>query len=288
MTWIEDKEIITQKYFEIINHNNIELIGVIKDNYEQISPVFPLIEFILARLETIATLIIDDRIWDAEIIMRSALETFIKFLFITTADKDEQLRRIEEYWQYLSEINKLKLSEQAKRNLKYFTDSEMHKLAYLPLVLSDEEENEIRAKWTKAERQKLEQKWSFTEMILSISKANENNPLEMVATLAHGYRMSSHVMHGDETGIQIITERQSRSAEEFEKAHAGHYLRLLSDCSVYCAFIGIETVSFLGLDEKRDFFFKNLDKLDEVKNLFERYKDRVFDDEMYSQYRANK
>ena len=235
MNWSEDKLEITQKYFEVINLNNLELIAILRDHIDEVNPIYPLIEFVISRLETVTTLVIDDRIWDAEIILRSALETFTKFLFITTAEKDEQKKRIEEYWISLAEINKLKLSEQGKKNLKHFGNSELHRLAYLPLVLSEEDENELRKKWTKSERQKVEQKWSFTEMILSISKAYEGKPLEMLITLTHSYRMSSHVMHGDETGILIIKERESRSQEEYQKAHAGHYLRLLSDCSVYWA-----------------------------------------------------
>lgn len=285
MSWNHDKPIITQRYFETINLNNLELIGTIKENYDNVKQIFPLLEFVLTRLETVTTLVIDDRIWDAEIILRSALETFVKFIFITTADKNEQEIRIEEYWNSLAEINSLKLSEQGRKNLEYFGESEIHRLAYLPLILPEELEKELRKKWTKTERQKLEQKWSFTQMVLSISKDYKGQPLEMLVTLSHSYRMSSHVMHGDETGLLIIKERENRSPEEYEKAHAGHYLRLLSDCSVFCAFLGIETMSFLGMHEKRDFYFKNLNKLDDIQELVSKYHGKVFEDEMYNKYR---
>lgn len=284
MNWTEDKIEITEKHFEVININNLELIGMLRDNLDEINPLYPLIEFIITRLETVLTLAIDDRIWDAEIILRSALETFIKFLFITTADKNEQKKRIEEYWISLAEINKLKLSEQGKKNLKLFSHSEMHQIAYLPLVLPENEESQLREKWTKSERQKVEQRWSFTEMILSISKAYEGKPLEMLVALTHSYRMSSHVLHGDETGIQIIRERESRDQEEYEKAHRGHFLRLLSDCSVYCAFLGIESANFLNLNEKKQFFFKNLEKLNDVQKLIEKYQGKVFEDKDYNKY----
>lgn len=286
MNWINDKDLITQKYFEVINLNNLELIAIIRDNYEEIKQIFPLIEFVLTRLETVITLVIDDRIWDAEIILRSALETFVKYIFITTATKEEQSKRIDEYWNSLAEINSLKLSEQGKKNLVHFGNSELHRVAYLPLILPEELENKLREKWPKAERQKMEQKWSFTEMVNSISKAYHGKPLEMIVTLTHSYRMSSHVMHGDETGLQIIKERENRSPEEYQKAHIGHYLRLLSDCSVYCAFLGIETVSFLNLPDKRDFFFKTQEKLKDVQSLITKYHGKVFEDEMYNKYRS--
>ncbi|MGC1633779.1 MAG: hypothetical protein WA749_16840 [Gelidibacter sp.] len=94
-------------------------------------------------------------------------------------------------------------------------------------------------------------------------------------------------MHGDETGLQIIKERESRTPEEYEKAHNGHYLRLLSDCLSYCAFLGIETADFLNLANKRDFFFKNLEKIKDIKILVDKYQGKVFDDSMYNKYRTN-
>lgn len=286
MNWIEDKEIITQKYFELINLNNIELFGIMRSNLNEVQPIQPLIHFIISRIDTIITLAIDDKIWDAEIIMRSALETFIKFIFITKADKEEQKKRIDEYWNLLAEINSIKMSEQAKKNLNHFGDSEIHKLSYLPLILPEELEKELRIKWTKSERQKIEQKWSFTEMIMSLSKLHKDKPLEMLIVLTHGYRLSSHVMHGDETGISIIEERESRTLEEQNKANRAHYIRILSDCLVYCSFVGIETASFLNLPEKANFFFKNHERSGEVENLTNKYKGKVFEDKDYDKYRT--
>lgn len=286
MSWEKDKDKITQKYFEAINVNNVQLFGIIKENLPKMQPILPLIEFIFSRLETVTALILDNRIWDAEIILRSALETFTKFLFITTADKDEQTIRINEYWNSLAEINSIKQSEQAKRNLDHFGESEIHKIAYLPMILTQEEENKLRKKWTKSERQKVEQKWSFTEMIFSISKNYRGKPLEMIVALTHSYRMSSHVMHGDETGILIIRERESRSKEEYEIAMNGHYLRLLSDTFIYCAFIAIETMDFLSLEQNKKFFFENQKSLDDIQELVQKYHEKVFEDPDYDKYKT--
>lgn len=107
----------------------------------------------------------------------------------------------------------------------------------------------------------------------------------MLVTLAHSYRMSSHVMHGDETGVLIIEERESRKQEEKDKANAGHYLRLMSDCSVYSAFVAIETMSFLNLPDKRKFFFENQNTLEDIQELIKKYQGKVFDDPDYDKYR---
>ena len=84
-------------------------------------------------------------------------------------------------------------------------------MAFLPLILPEDLEASLRERWSKAECLKLEQKWSFTEMLLSISKEFRGKPFEILSTLSHSYRMGSHVLHGDETGILIIRERQARS-----------------------------------------------------------------------------
>lgn len=286
MAWKIDRLLISKKYFELININNIELFRIIKENLEELRPVSPLIQFIISRIETVTTLIMNDRLWDAEIILRSGLETFVKFLFITTASKEEREKRLEEYWQSLSEINSIKLSEQAKKNLVHLGDNEIHRLAYRPLVLPEKLEKELREKWTKSKRQKVEQKWSFTEMVNSISQDYHGKPLEIIVTLTHSYRMSSHIMHGDEIGIQIIEEREVRTSSEIEEANAGHFLRLISDCLSYCSSTAVETLMFLGLKKETEFFFKNQKRVTEVDELFNKYKGQVFKGEMYDKYRT--
>jgi hypothetical protein len=71
-------------------------------------------------------------------------------------------------------------------------------------------------------------------------------------------------MHGDETGILIIKERESRNNEAYEVAMRGHYLRLLSDCFIYCAFLAIEIMDFLKLEKNKKFFFKNQKSLQKI------------------------
>jgi hypothetical protein len=283
--WEHDKQIILEKHFEVINSNNLLLFGTIKDYIVEINPILPLIEFTISRLETVTSLIVDNKLWDAEIILRSALETFIKLLFITTSLGEEREKRIHEYWYSLAEINSLTMSEQGKRNLKYFGNSELHKLAYLPLILPEEDEKVLRDKWPRKKRHELEQKWSFSEMLKSISDSYHGQPMEMFLALTHGYRMSSHVMHGDELGISIIKERENRPQEERDKADRGHFLRLISDCCTYCAFVGSESMCFLGLQDKRLTFFKSMENMKSIQDVIAKYSGKVFEESGYDKYR---
>lgn len=283
MTWLDDKQLITERYFEAINVCNIELFGRIKKKLEVARPILPLITFIIERLGTVTTLVTQDRIWDAEIVHRTALETFVKFLFITSADKEEQKIRLNEYWQELEEINRIKQSEQAKKNLVQFGHIEHMRVAYSPNVLQPDEEVRLKAKWNKVSRQKLEQKWSFSEMLNTLAKDYKGKPMEMFTGLAHHYRMASHVGHGDETGVLIIAEREGRPQEQKDIANFAHYLRLMSDSFSYCMWTATETMIFLNEDPK---FFLDLQKsLKDVYELSHKHSEKLYEDPDYDKYR---
>jgi len=151
-------------------------------------------------------------------------------------------------------------------------------------VLSDEEEKRLRTKWPKVERQKLEQKWSFTQIITSLSKNYRGTPMEMFVILSHTYRMCSHISHGDETGILIIRERKSRPQQEQDIANFAHYLRLLSDSFHYCSFVAIEAMYFLN--QNKEFFIKLRSDLKKIEELTEKYHSDLFADKDYDKYRT--
>ena len=153
--WEEDKTTITKKYIELLNSSNIMLFGIIRNHLEATKMIFPIITFILERIDTVIELAERYKIWDAEIVLRSAIETFTKFMYIATASKEEKEQRIDEFWNSLAEINSLKMSEQAKKNLKIFGNSEIHRIAYLPLILPDEIEAELREKWPRKKLQEV-------------------------------------------------------------------------------------------------------------------------------------
>ena len=185
--WEEDKTTITKKYTELLNSSNIMLFGIIRNHLEATKMVFPIITFILERIDTVIELAERYKIWDAEIVLRSAIETFTKLMYIATASKEEKEQRIDEFWNSLAEINSLKMSEQAKKNLKIFGNSEIHRIAYLPLILPDKIEAELREKWPRKKRQEVEKRWSFTEIINEIALKNQGTPLENITALGHGY-----------------------------------------------------------------------------------------------------
>lgn len=281
MEWLEDKRYLSQRYFEAININNFELFGVIKKHQNKLRPLSPLIAFIIDRLSAVTHLAVQDMVWDAEIVHRTALESFIKFLFITSEPSNQELL-LNEYWTDLKEINSLKLSEQAKKNIEQFGHIEIARLAYSPIILPPEKEEILRKKWTKAKRQQLEQKWSFSEILRSLMNNYKGSSNKNFVGLAHSYRMASHVGHGDETGVLIIAERDCRLQEQKDIANFAHFLRLMSDSFDYCIWTAVETAIFVG--EYPKVFIELSKSLNDVHDLVQKYHRKVYEDPDYEQF----
>ena len=98
--------------------------------------------------------------------------------------------------------------------------------------------------------------------------------------------MSSHVTHGDETGIQIINERDSRPEEDRNKAYRGHFLRLFSDCFAFTIQIGILTMTYLDLQDEKIHFVNIMEQINDIKDLEAKYKDKIFEESYYDKYRS--
>jgi hypothetical protein len=284
MSWLQDRKTIADSYKELIDHNNSMLFVKMKENHEEIKDVYPLINFTIERITTVWFLTINDLVWDADIIDRTVLESLIKLMFISNVDGEERSKRLHEFWTDLSEINSLKQSEQAKKNLKEFSD-EISQLAFSPLVLEETIEKELRAKWNRSERSRMSQKWSFSEILKSLLLNYRGKSFEMLIGLAHEYRIASHISHGDETGIGIIDERALRPENERNIAHQGHFIKLLSNCLAYATWTSLLVMDFLKEDQKQ--FMSNITKARRTEELEKKYQGQVFNDPDYDKYRKN-
>ena len=279
----EDRIKISESYVDAINKSNLELFDFMKKYKDQVRSVSPLVEFIIERLCSVVQLAIQGCNWDAEIIYRSALEALIKLTFICSATEAEREIRLKEYWQDLREVNSIKQSEQAKRNLELYGHDEIMKLMFTPMILDNEREKYLRTKWSKKQRQALEQKWSFTEMIMFLSKNYFGSSERRFIGLGHEYRYASHVTHGDETGVLIIKERQQRTKAEEDIANLAHCTKLLSNSFRFCCAIGNQ-ITFLAKQET--VFYSDLNNsMVEIDALGDKYLKMLQEDSVYDKYR---
>lgn len=283
MNWKEDKEIIVSTYFDCINRNNKELFSRLDKNKARGKDIYQIVQFITDRLSAVWLLTLNDKVWDADIIDRSVLESLVKLVFIVQApSEEEQKERLEEFWNKLWEINSLKRSEHSKEMLKNF-EEDLIRLAHLSILLSPEEEENLKSKWDRTDRKKLAQKWSFSEMLFSLMKDYKGQPFEMLTGLIHEYRMCSHISHGDETGIGIIQERKGRPESEREIVHRGHFIKLLSNCLAYSSWTAITVMDYLKEDKK--YFIDNHNRIEQIKETEKFYHEEVFNDPDYDKYK---
>ncbi len=87
MDWIKDKAVISGDYIEAMNICNLKIFELVGSNFEEIKEAYPLIEYVIERMNAVIALTQQDMLWDADILVRSGLETLVKFGFIAETDR---------------------------------------------------------------------------------------------------------------------------------------------------------------------------------------------------------
>jgi hypothetical protein len=178
------------------------------------------------RCQSLSLLLQDEKLWDGDIIMRSATECATRFIFVSIAEPEERAKRIDEYEIDMAEIDDLQRSEKAKAAMTNSSDPDTAMLLG-GVVLSPEDEAELRARWPKAKRAQLKQKWSFSEMVKQLS-GFENDAIDLrdYKSLLHGYGLSSHLIHADQTALDVLWDRQRREPHIRKMQEEAHFARL--------------------------------------------------------------
>lgn len=200
--------------------------------------------FISDRNQSVILLIQDERMWDAEIIMRSIAEATFKILFVCYATPEERTILLREYWYDLEEINRLRRSQRARSlvgqaRLRSEVPESFIK-GIQPLVLSRKEENELARKW-KDRRTKLERKWALPNMLAELENYMVNEfGLAIMSSFLHYYGIGSQLIHASETALALLWDRNHRPDGEKQKLIMAHGCRMLSDT---LAFLGIVLIA---------------------------------------------
>lgn len=159
--------------------------------------------------------------------------------------ESNKLEKVSEFWNDLGEINNLKQSKQAKMVITNLQNTDFNPDIFNQIALSEEQEKLLSCKWTKSKRQKIEQPWSFNEMVKSLSK---NNQTDMILCLQRVFTQSSHLIHADETALGVINDRKYRKDSNIlEILHAK---RLYSDCLSLYAISTISVLKSIGKDNE--------------------------------------
>lgn len=178
-----------------------------------------------SRRQSVNLLLQEDKLWDCDIVMRSALECATRFLFVSIADTLERSLRIQEYTTSLNEIEDLLRSEKAKTAAS--NASSESAMLFGGAVLCPEREAELRAKWPRPKRKALKQKWSFSEMARVLEGFKEPSfDMTKYGSFLHSYGISSHLIHADQTAMNLMTDRAARDPNERGLMERAHFARL--------------------------------------------------------------
>jgi hypothetical protein len=198
-----------------------------KHNHKR--PLMSLSTECLGRSQTIFYLVLGLRLWDAEILGRALFEGTVKFAYILESPLTIK-ERLVEFSEVLPAISKLRWHGKAEEALGALgDDGSLGKQPYRDMILPPEELAEIRQKYPREERRRIEARWGFTELVTAISKpGGAFGPVGRSSL--HRYTVSSHLTHMTYKGADMPLERDDRSMERRNAVAVAHAARLVGDC----------------------------------------------------------
>ncbi len=158
-------------------------------------------------------LIVNGRIWDADILIRTVIEDSLKITYILCNSElfDE---RFAEFSEALFDIEGIKQHRKAEMLLKTLEDPEADQWIPIREVLLPEGLlRDISEKYPRSYKRAIETRWGFTGLVGQL--INEELPAtEMFVMLLHGYSMASHHLHADYSGVFSALDRDTREEEK--------------------------------------------------------------------------
>lgn len=209
-----------------------------KDEDEALGTLRPLVAYQSRRGQAVLYLATSGFHWDAEIVLRAYLEATARILFIALAPHDERGARIEEFWKVLGGIG------DRRRAVKSESTRDLHSDDPRAAAVFDVFRNpaifEVEPKAPKAARKSAEQRWSFSEIIKSLSKSpqSEIGGLPELAGYLHPYGWASHLLHVDPSALDLMHDRATRPPQEEALLTASQIARIFTDVvglSYFCA-----------------------------------------------------
>lgn len=172
------------------------------------------------------------QLWDAEMVLRSVLESTLKFAYLLESENTFKERH-EEYAEALFYIGLLKDHAKAEELLAVvpYPDS----FEWKPIrdrLLVDDELHRIKSRYDSKTRKRLVSKWGFTNILNSLS-AGDNEVFRILPSLLHTYSISSHIQHADYIGTSVVFDRECREEDNRDALHVSHLSRLINEALTY-------------------------------------------------------
>ncbi|UWM78906.1 DUF5677 domain-containing protein (plasmid) [Rhizobium sp. WSM4643] len=192
------------------------------------STLRPLFAYLSSRAQAVTFLLTWGYCWDAEIVLRSFYETAAKILFICLAEEEEKAVLLNEFWNVLGSIGNRRRARKAELVVRG-ADAE-HVASDIFEALTQESIFDQNIAGNKAERKRIEQKWSFSEIVTSLEgRLIAGEPLNGFQGILHMYGMCSHLAHADGAALDLMADRALRPQEELRLLESSHVARIVSD-----------------------------------------------------------
>lgn len=145
--------------------------------------------------------------------------------------ESDQLRKCCEYWEILPGFAVLTRQKRAVALLDTLPESgEWDPIR--ALLVSEEELERISQTANRKERQRLAQKWSFSELSRYFA-THSDGKYHGIGLLGYNYGMQSHVVHQDGDGVGMLWERACREDDRRDSVEIAHGGRVISDLCTF-------------------------------------------------------
>ncbi|WP_338558570.1 DUF5677 domain-containing protein [Paraclostridium sordellii] len=214
----------------------------------------------VAQLTSESTIILvsEEKVFDAEILLRVVLEATVKMIYMSIGDEEERKLKSQEFWHTMAKIDKLKKSIKVKTLIETFPIYKETALGeYLEL---DRDIDDFQKITNRKFRKDIENKWSFNKMIEDIS--NNSEEWKDLKSISLTYNQSSNLTHMDSISIGMIIDRMIRPELQVD-----HMYKILSHVLILSEFRLKSVYSILGKEFKRnERTFNLLNLVEEVIN----------------------
>jgi hypothetical protein len=216
----------------------------------------PKIRFVTTQLyidchltsESVLLLVREGKEWDADLVNRSVTEGSLKYVFMLLGTQEEISCKVREYWDVLPSFAAIRRSERLKQFLEVVPNPDA--IDWEPLremILDEDRVNAIRGGYTRADRAGLEEKWSFAGISREFIRSDSQS-LKLLGYLAHGYGMSSHLLHKDGDGVGMVWDRYRREPDRQATVRLGHAARIVSDVCTFAKLRLLHLLKACGAD----------------------------------------
>lgn len=211
--------------------------------YKNKSRVPQLVQFVVSNLftacfstsESTLHLIGKYRLWDAHMLYRTVLEGTVKLMFVISGTDNEISEKCHEFWGIIPEMKLISRHRKARDLISVYKELKLDTDALRPITdlqLDEGELLELEKAYPRKTRKQMEQKWSFSEMVKTLSSSNEPAYAILVSTF-HDYSVGSNLVHMDGDGIGVIWDRNGREPERRISLELAHGARIISSIVSY-------------------------------------------------------